>query len=54
MIVEIIIDDDVIDDFCKDNDVSKEDVVDGINDWFGYYNDREFFKEELKNKIMNY
>jgi len=54
MIIKLDINDEVINDFCEEFDVSKEDVVDNIKDWFSYYNDKEFFKEELINKIMNY
>ena len=54
MIIKLDISDEVINDFCEEFDVSKEEVVDGIKDWFSYYNDKEFFKEELKVKIMNY
>lgn len=44
----------VIDDFCLENNISREEVEEGIKDWFNYYMDEEFFKEDLKLKIFNF
>ena len=53
MKIIIEVSDEVINDFCREYDYSKEEVVDGIKDWFSYSEDEEFFMEELKSKIFN-
>lgn len=53
MKIIINVSDEVIKKFCEDNGEEYGDVVKGINDWFNYYEDEEFFVEELKYNIFN-
>ena len=53
MKIIIEVSNEVINEFCEKYGYEKEEVVDGIKDWFSYSEDEEFFREELKSKIFN-
>ena len=53
MKIIIEVSDKVIDEVSEKYNWKKESIVDGIKDWMSYYEDEEFFKEDLVNRIMS-